>query len=85
MNMNFKRKLLTPQEIKNMYPLSEELAEIKAKSDEEIKDIITGKSDRLLLIIGPCSADREDAVLEYLHRLKEIYEKKQLEKAQKKK
>ena len=75
MNMNFKRKLLTPQEIKNMYPLSEELAEIKAKNDEEIKDIITGKSDRLLLIIGPCSADREDAVLEYLHRLKEIYEK----------
>ena len=75
MNMNFKRKLLTPQEIKNMYPLSEELAEIKAKNDEEIKDIITGKSDRLLLIIGPCSADREDAVLEYLHRLKAIYEK----------
>ena len=52
MNMNFKRKLLTPQEIKNMYPLSEELAEIKANNDKEIQDIITGKSDKLLLIIA---------------------------------
>ncbi len=75
MNMNFKRKLLTPQEIKNMYPLSEELVAVKAKNDKEVQDIITGKSDKLLLIIGPCSADREDAVLEYLHKLKDIYEK----------
>ena len=75
MNMNFKRKLLTPQEIKQMYPLKEDLALKKAENDKEVQDIITGKSDKLLLIIGPCSADREDAVLEYLHRLKEVYEK----------
>ena len=75
MNMNFKRKLLTPQEIKNMYPLSEELEEKKQQNDKEVQDIITGKSDKLLLIIGPCSADREDAVMEYLHKLKDVYEK----------
>ena len=75
MNMNFKRKLLTPLEIKNMYPLSEELEEKKKQNDKEVQDIITGKSDKLLLIIGPCSADREDAVMEYLHKLKDVYEK----------
>ena len=75
MNMNFKRKLLTPLEIKNMYPLSEELKEKKEQNDKEVQDIITGKSDKLLLIIGPCSADREDAVMEYLHKLKDVYEK----------
>lgn len=75
MNMNFKRKLLTPQEIKQMYPLSEELALKKKENDKKVQDIITGISDKLLLIIGPCSADREDAVLEYLHRLKAVYEK----------
>lgn len=72
MNMNFKRKLPTPQELKEMYPLSEDLAKIKAKNDKEIEDIFSGKSDKFLLIIGPCSADREDAVVEYMHRLKEI-------------
>ena len=75
MNMNFKRKLLTPQEIKQMYPLDEELALIKEKNDKEIQDVFTGKSNKLLLIIGPCSADREDAVLDYMHRLKDVYEK----------
>ncbi len=72
MNMNFKRKLPTPQELKEMYPLSEDLAKIKAKNDKEIEEIFSGKSDKFLLIIGPCSADREDAVVEYMHRLKEI-------------
>ena len=72
MNMNFKRKLPTPQELKEMYPLSEDLAKIKAKNDEEIEAIFSGKSNKFLLIIGPCSADREDAVVEYMHRLKEI-------------
>jgi len=70
--MNFKRKLPTPQELKEMYPLSEDLAKIKAKNDEEIEAIFSGKSNKFLLIIGPCSADREDAVVEYMHRLKEI-------------
>ncbi len=75
MNMNFIRKLPIPQEVKKMYPLSEELASIKTKNDEEIKKIFTGESDKLLLIIGPCSADNEDSVLEYMHRLRKLQEK----------
>ena len=73
--MIFKRKLPIPQEIKNMYPLDEKLALIKKKNDEEIKDIITGKSNKLLLIIGPCSSDREDAVMDYMKRLRVLQEK----------
>lgn len=75
MNMDFKRKLPTPKEIKELYPLSEELAKIKEANDKEVKDIISGNSNKLLLIIGPCSADREDAVLDYMKRLREVYEK----------
>ena len=75
MNMIFKRKLPIPQEIKNMYPLDEKLALIKKKNDEEIKDIISGKSNKLLLIIGPCSSDREDAVMDYMKRLRVLQEK----------
>ena len=68
-NMNFKRKLPVPKEIKERYPLTAGLAARKAARDREIADIITGKSDRMALIVGPCSADREDAVLEYCERL----------------
>ena len=75
MNMDFLRKLPTPQEIKKMYPLSEELQEIKQKNDEEIKSVFLGKSDKLILVIGPCSADREDAVLDYIKRLRVVQEK----------
>ena len=75
MNMDFRRMLPTPKEIKEMYPLSDELAEIKTRNDEEIRDIFTGKSNKMLLIIGPCSADREDAVLDYITRLREVQEK----------
>ena len=63
--MIFKRKLIIPQEIKEMYPVSEEGRLAKGRNDEAIADIFTGRSDRLLLIIGPCSADREDAVIDY--------------------
>ena len=73
-NMNFKRKLPVPKEIKEQYPLTPELARIKAARDVEIEDIFTGRSDRLALIIGPCSADREDAVLEYCDRLASLQE-----------
>lgn len=72
--MIFKRKLPIPQEVKNLLPLSDELAKIKAKNDEEIRKIFTGESDKFLLVIGPCSADREDAVMEYIHRLKRVSE-----------
>ncbi|MBR2432745.1 MAG: 3-deoxy-7-phosphoheptulonate synthase, partial [Clostridia bacterium] len=72
--MIFKRKLPIPQEVKAEYPLSDELAAIKAKNDSEIRKIFTGKSDKFLLVIGPCSADREDAVMEYIHKLKRLSE-----------
>lgn len=74
MNMNFIRKLPTPKEIKEMYPLDKKLAEIKAKNDEEIRKVFTGESDKFILVIGPCSADREDAVIDYIKRLRVIQE-----------
>ena len=64
MNAEFLRKLPTPKEIKEMYPFTEDLAKIKAENDEEIRRIFTGESDKFILIIGPCSADREDAVID---------------------
>lgn len=75
MNMNFKRKLIIPQEIKEMYPISEAGVLAKAANDAQIADIFTGKSDKLLLVIGPCSADREDAVIDYITRLRELQER----------
>ena len=73
-NMIFKRKLPIPKEIKEQYPLTAELAQVKARRDREIADVFTGKSDKMVLIIGPCSADREDAVLEYCERLAKLQE-----------
>lgn len=75
MNMKFTRKLPIPLEIKKQFPLSDELARKKAANDESIQQIFTGESDKLLIVIGPCSADREDAVLEYAHRLKLLQDK----------
>ena len=73
-NMNFKRKLPVPKEIKEQYPLTEALSRVKARKDAEIADVFTGKSSRMILIIGPCSADREDAVLDYCERLAKLQE-----------
>ena len=75
MNMEFKRKLIIPKEIKEMFPVTEEMAALKAQRDEEIKDIIAGRSKKFLLIIGPCSADNEDAVIDYILRLRKVQEK----------
>lgn len=75
MNMNFKRKLPIPQVIKEEYPLTEEMKKIKEKRDKEIKAILDGSDNRLLIIIGPCSADNEDSVLDYISRLKRLDEK----------
>ena len=75
MNLEFKRKLPTLQEIKAMYPIGEELAARKKETDRTLKNIFEGKDDRLLLVIGPCSADREDAVLDYIGRLRGVQEK----------
>lgn len=74
-NMHFKRKLPVPKEIKEQYPLTAELARIKQERDAVIADVFTGKSDKLVLVIGPCSADREDAVLDYCGRLARLQEK----------
>ena len=75
MNMDFIRKLPTPKEIKELYPLSDNLKLIKEKNDKEIKKIFLGESDKLLLIIGPCSSDNEESVIDYISRLREIQEK----------
>lgn len=71
-NMNFKRKLPVPKEIKEQYPVTEELANIKAERDAEIAKVFKSESDKMVLVIGPCSADREDAVLDYSARLAKI-------------
>ena len=75
MSFEFVKKLPMPIEIKAQYPVSEEIAALKAVRDKEIKDVITGASDKFLVIIGPCSADNEDAVLDYCHRLAKVQEK----------
>ena len=74
MNMNFKRKLPIPKDIKEQFPVTEELRIIKEQRDKEIKEIFEGKSNKFLLIIGPCSADNREAVLDYIGRLKVIGE-----------
>ncbi|WP_303806413.1 3-deoxy-7-phosphoheptulonate synthase [Ruminococcus flavefaciens] len=74
MSMNFMRKLPIPQDIKKEYPLSSESELLKNKRDEEIAQIFRGESDKLIMIIGPCSADREDAVMEYIYRLARVQE-----------
>ena len=74
-NLNFIRKLPIPMDVKAQYPLKEEYAKRKAARDAEIANVFTGKDDRLILVIGPCSADREDAVLDYISRLAKVQEK----------
>ena len=75
MNMNFIGKLPIPQLIKQQYPINEELANIKAKRDVEIKKVFTGESDKFILVIGPCSADNDDSVMDYISRLRKVQDK----------
>ena len=75
MNMIFYRKLPVPKDIKEQYPLSPDVAKIKAAEDEEIRRIFSGESNKFLLVIGPCSADREDAVIDYISRLRTVQDK----------
>lgn len=72
MSFEFIKKLPTPAEICEEYALPKELAELKKKRDAEIRDVITGKSNKFLVIIGPCSADNEDAVCDYVNRLAKV-------------
>lgn len=75
MSFEFIKKLPTPDEIREQYPVPKEFARLKALRDKQIRDVITGESDRFLVIIGPCSADNEDAVCDYISRLAKINEK----------
>ena len=75
MSMKVNKVLPSPAELKEEYPLSEKLIQLKKERDAEIRDIFTGKSDKFLAIIGPCSADNEDAVCDYLLRLRKVQEK----------
>lgn len=74
-NMYFRRKLPIPAQIKEQYPLNADLAAIKQARDEAIAAVFTGQSEKKILVIGPCSADREDAVLDYCQRLAGLQEK----------
>ena len=75
MGFEFIKKLPTPDEIRNQYPIDAKIKALKEKRDQEIRDVFTGKSDKFLAIIGPCSADNEDAVCDYLLRLRKVQEK----------
>lgn len=75
MSFEFIKKMPTPAEIKEQFPLPEELVNLKINRDKTIKDIFTGASSKFLLVIGPCSADNEDAVCDYVTRLSKIQEK----------
>ena len=75
MSFTFNQKLPVPKEIKAQYPVSEKLAQVKASKDKELIDVISGASHKFLVIIGPCSADNEEAVCDYIGRLKRVQEK----------
>ncbi len=75
MSFEFIQKLPTPDEIRKQFPLPEKLVELKQRRDAEIRDVLTGKDNRFLVIIGPCSADNEEAVCDYVNRLARVNEK----------
>ena len=77
MNMRFYRKLPVPIDVKAEYPVSKELAAVKAARDAEIASVFRGESDKFLLIIGPCSADNREAVLDYIGRLRRVQDRVQ--------
>ena len=75
MSFHFVKKLPIPAEVKKQYPLSDKVISIKKERDAQIRDVFTGKSDKFIVIIGPCSADSEAPVLEYIHRLAKVQDK----------
>lgn len=70
--MNFHKKLPIPQQVKEEYPLTGQMVQVKAERDEKIKAVFDGESDKFILIIGPCSADQSEPVLEYISRLRKV-------------
>ncbi|MBE6628332.1 MAG: 3-deoxy-7-phosphoheptulonate synthase [Ruminococcaceae bacterium] len=77
MQMNFHRKLPIPQEVKKEYPLTERMIAVKAERDEAIRAVFDGRSDKFILVIGPCSAEHSEPVLEYISRLRRMEEQVQ--------
>lgn len=75
MSYIFKKKVISPADLREVYPLSEKDIENKLRRDEEIKKVLNGESDKFLVIIGPCSADNEDSVLDYVSRLVTLQER----------
>ncbi len=75
MNMEFYRKLPIPKDIKEQFPITAELSARRDKCVADLKDVFSGKSDRFILVIGPCSADHEDSVIDYIYRLRGVQEK----------
>lgn len=74
MSMNFHRKLPIPQEVKKEFPLTEHMEQVKADRDKQIRNVFDGSSDKFILVIGPCSADHREPVLEYISRLRRLEE-----------
>ena len=75
MSIKINHELPVPEVLKNEYPLSNEQKAIKQQRDEEIRRIFTGESDKFVVLVGPCSADNEDTVCEYVNRLKKVSDK----------
>ncbi len=75
MSMEFIRKLPIPMDIKAQYPMTDDLKELRKNRNEEVKSIFRGESDKFILVIGPCSADSEDSVMDYISRLRNVQEK----------
>lgn len=74
MSIEFLKTLPTPVEIKADYPVTKKIADVKRQRDDMIRQVFTGESDKFLVIIGPCSADNEDAVCDYINRLSRVQE-----------
>ena len=75
MGMKVNAELPLPADLKAEYPMPEKLKEIKKERDQEIRNIFTGESDKFIVLVGPCSADNEDSVCEYVNRLAKVNEK----------
>lgn len=75
MAINFIKKLPIPSEVKKLHPLPEKVIRTKERRDAEIRDVFTGASDKFVVIIGPCSADNQESVLDYIHRLAVLQDK----------
>ena len=75
MNMEFRVKLPIPKDVKAQYPITNELAKRVEVRNKEIKDVFEEKSDKFVLVIGPCSADNEDSVMDYISRLRKLQDK----------